>query len=118
MRRRPSRTIRVKRLWLNVFNDILGDAVDKYYKTLTDKVSGQRQQQAEPGIDRAAGEEVARKEGEDEDEAEFDAREYRRRPGRARRGQELRDDHRFLFEQGQTATLNQPFTRERRQSRR
>jgi beta-lactamase superfamily II metal-dependent hydrolase len=104
-----SRTIRMTRLWLNVFNDVLNDSVDDYYKTLTDKVQASVNSKPTPQlIERLEKEFLAK--NENEDEAEFDARSVAAVLAGHGEGRTVRDDHRFLMEQGQTATLNHPFT--------
>ena len=105
------RKIRMTRLWLNVFNDILNDSVDGYYKTLTDKVQASVNSKPSPQlIERLEKALLAKGEDADQEEAEFDARSIAAVLAGHGEGRSVRDDHRFLMEQGQTAALNHPFT--------
>ena len=103
------RTIRMTRLWLNVFNDVLNDSVDQYFKTLTDKVQASVNSKPSPQLIERLEKEFLAKD-EDEDEAEFDAQSIAAVLAGHGEGRTVRDDHRFLMEQGQTAALNHPFT--------
>jgi beta-lactamase superfamily II metal-dependent hydrolase len=103
------RTIRMTRLWLNVFNDVLNDSVDDYYKTLTDKVQASVNSKPTPELISRLEKELLAKD-EDEDQAAFDAQSIAAVLAGHGEGRTVRDDHRFLMEQGQTATLNHPFT--------
>jgi beta-lactamase superfamily II metal-dependent hydrolase len=102
------RTIRMNRLWLNVFNDILGDSVDGYYNTLTANLQASVNSKPSPELVKRLEKEFLAKD-EDEDEAAFDARNIAAVLAGHGEGRTVRDDHRFLLEQGQTATLNHPF---------
>jgi beta-lactamase superfamily II metal-dependent hydrolase len=102
------RTIRVTRLWLNVFNDILNDSVDDYYKTLTDSVQASVNSKPSPALIAKLKENFVAQD-ETEEEAEFDARNIAAVLAGHGEGRTVRDDHRFLQEQGQTAPLNHPF---------
>jgi len=103
-----SRTIRMTRLWLNVFNDVLGDSVDGYYDTLTANLQASVNSKPSPELIKRLEKKFLDKD-EDEDEAEFDARNIAAVLAGHGEGRSVRDDHRFLLEQGQTATLNHPF---------
>ena len=103
-----SRTIRMTRLWLNVFNDVLNDSVDSYYKTLTGKLQASVDSKPSPKLIEEL-EKKFRDKDEDEEEAAFDARNVAAVLAGHGEGRSVRDDHRFLLEQGQTATLNHPF---------
>jgi beta-lactamase superfamily II metal-dependent hydrolase len=104
-----SRTIRMTRLWLNVFNDVLNDSVDEYFKTLTSKVQASVNSKPSPKLIEQLEKEFLAKD-EDEDEAAFDAQSIAAVLAGHGEGRTVRDDHRFLMEQGQTAALNHPFT--------
>lgn len=105
-----SRTIRMTRLWLNVFNDVLGDSVDGYYNTLTASLQASVNSKPNPKlIDKLKEALLEKGEDDDEEEAEFDARNIAAVLAGHGEGRSVRDDHRFLLEQGQTATLNHPF---------
>ena len=103
------RTLVAKRLWLNVFNDILGDAIDKYYQTLPKNLQASVDGKPSPDLVKKLEEKFAAK-GEDEDEVIFNAESVAAVLAGHGDGRTLRDDHRFLFEKGQTATLNAPLT--------
>ncbi len=104
------RTLRMTRLWLNVFNDVLGDSVDGYYNTLTANLQASVNSKPNPKlIEKLEKELLAKGEDEDEEQAEFDARNIAAVLAGHGEGRSVRDDHRFLLEQGQTATLNHPF---------
>src|SRR5262249_40111284 len=102
------RTFKVKRLWHNTFNDIIGDGIDKYYKTFT--ASYTASQDGEPTkqvIDKLK--DNLKKKGETEDEAEhvaYDVGLVLAGHGEAR---DLRDNHKSLFERHDIAALNEPF---------
>jgi len=102
------RTIKAKRLWLNVFNDILGDAIDKYYQTLPKGLQASVDGKPSPELVKRLQEKFETKEDDDEDEAIFNAETVAAVLAGHGDGRTLRDDHRFLFENGQTATLNAP----------
>lgn len=102
------RTLRMTRLWLNVFNDILGDSVDGYYNTLTASLQASINSKPSPKLIEKLEAALLAK-NEDEDEAAFDARNIAAVLAGHGEGRSVRDDHRFLLEQGQTATLNHPF---------
>jgi beta-lactamase superfamily II metal-dependent hydrolase len=103
------RTIRAKRLWLNVFNDVLGDAIDKYYQTLPKGLQASVDGKPSPDLVKRLEEKFADKDG-DEDEAIFHAQSVAAVLAGHGDGRTLRDDHRFLFEKQLTATLNAPLT--------
>lgn len=104
------RTIRMTRLWLNVFNDVLGDSVDGYYDTLTGSLQASVNSKPSPELIKRLEKVLrAKDEEEDEEEVEFDARNIAAVLAGHGEGRSVRDDHRFLLEQGQTATLNHPF---------
>ena len=105
------RIVRAKRLWLNVFNDILGDAIDKYYQTLPKGLQASVDGKPSPELVKRLKEKFETKEkDEDEDQAIFNAETVAAVLAGHGDGRTLRDDHRFLFEKQQTATLNAPLT--------
>jgi beta-lactamase superfamily II metal-dependent hydrolase len=98
------RMLRVDRLWLNVFNDVLGDSIDKYYRTLTASLQASIGDKPNPALEKRLEEEF---DNLDPEEAQFHARNIAAVLAGHNDGRTLRDDHRFLYEQGLTAPLNQ-----------
>jgi beta-lactamase superfamily II metal-dependent hydrolase len=105
------RTVRAERLWLNVFNDILNDSVDAYFTALSTKVQASVNGKPNPKLIEQLEKKLREKDEEtDERQAEFDARTIAAVLASHGEGRTLRDDHHFLMQAGQTATLNHPFT--------
>jgi beta-lactamase superfamily II metal-dependent hydrolase len=104
------RTLKVRRLWLNVFNDILGDSIDKYYKALTASVQASIGGKPNPELVDAFVEKFKERQADDEEMAEFEARSVAAVLAGYPEGRDVRDDHNFLFKKNQTAALNNPFT--------
>lgn len=103
------RVAKVQRLWLNVFNDILNDAVDEYYKRLT--AAYQATVGGEPNpelIDRIA-EAFQARQGLNREQAEFEAEAIGALLAGHNDGRSLRDDHAYLRAAGQIASLNHPY---------
>jgi beta-lactamase superfamily II metal-dependent hydrolase len=103
------RTLRANRLWLNVFNDVLGDAIDKYYQTLPKKLQASVDGKPSPDLVARLKEKFEAKD-DDEDEAIFNAESVAAVLAGHGDGRTLRDDHGVLFAAGQTSTLNAPLT--------
>ncbi len=103
------RLFAVKRLWLNVFNDILGDPIDKYYTTLTASYTASVGGSPNPAIVAKLAEAFEARQGEGRDEALHDAWDVSLVLAGHGEGRHVRDDHKFIFEQHQTAALNSPF---------
>jgi hypothetical protein len=103
-----SRHFTVKRLWHNTFNDILGDAIDKFYKTLTASVEASVGGKPNPVLVEKLTKAFKKKNpaAAKADEAAFDIALVLAGHGETR---ELRDSFEFLFAQNQIATLNAPF---------
>lgn len=101
------RILRVERLWLNVFNDVLNDAIDQYYRTLPKNL--QASVDGQPSAELVTRLEKEFKDKKN-DKAEFNARNVAAVLAGHGDGRTLRDDHRFLVEQGATMTLNAPFS--------
>lgn len=103
------RELEVKRLWHNTFNDVLGDAIDKYYDKLTASFQASVAAKPNPAIvDKLEAHLAARPELTPADVVEQAYALGSILAGHAD-GRALRDDQKFLFEAGQTAVLNTPF---------
>ena len=102
------RTLVIRRVWLNVFNDVLGDSVDRYYKTLTASVEASVAGRPSEEVEQRVEKELEKKHFEP-DQAVFEAQAIAAVLAGHGEGRTVRDDHRFLFEQGLTDTLNSPF---------
>jgi len=100
------RTITARRVWLNVFNDVLGDETDDYYKTLTHTVEANVNGRPNPKLRDKIAETLAAKEGP---LAEFHAQNIAAVLAGHGEGRSVRDDHRFLFDANECETLNSPF---------
>ncbi|HYC93352.1 MAG TPA: hypothetical protein VEO54_29365 [Thermoanaerobaculia bacterium] len=106
----PNRPLRVKRLWLNVFNDILGDAIDKYYKKMTASLQASVDGgKPNPELVDKLTEQFISRQNEPPQEALEDAWAVSLVLAAHGDGRNVRDDHKYLFEQNQTAALNSPF---------
>lgn len=101
----------VKRLWHNTFNDILGDAIDTYYGTLTASLQASVGGTPNPDlVKRLAQAFKQRYPAYDAPEAEaFDIALVLAGHGE---GRDLRVSHQFLFDQHQIAALNSPFKKQ------
>jgi beta-lactamase superfamily II metal-dependent hydrolase len=103
------RPLRAKRLWHNVFNDILGDGIDKYYKTLTASLQASRNGRPTPEVVNELTTAFEQRHGEPADEAREDAWDVALVLAGHGEGRDVRDDHKFLFDKQQIAALNTPF---------
>lgn len=102
------RTLTARRVWLNVFNDVLGDSVDRYYGTLTASLEANVNGRPSPEVEKRLEKELVAK-NVDPEKAAFHAQNIAAVLAGHGEGRSVRDDHRYLFEQDQTATLNAPF---------
>ena len=102
------RTVAVRRVWLNVFNDVLGDSLDRYYKTLTASLEANVNGRPSKEVEERVEKELEAK-NFDVEEAAFHAQTIAAVLAGHGEGRTVRDDHRFLFEQGQCDALNAPF---------
>jgi hypothetical protein len=102
------RPFKVERLWHNTFNDILGDGIDSYFKTLpaplTASVGGEPNPQAVNKMEKSL-----REKGEDADAARDQAHDIGLILAGHGEGRELRDNHEFLYRRNEIAALNHPF---------
>jgi hypothetical protein len=102
------RPFKVERLWHNTFNDILGDGIDGYYKTLTASFTASVGGQPNPEVvDKV--EEAFKNKGEDDEEARQRAYDIGLILAGHGESRELRDNHQFLYKANEIAALNHPF---------
>lgn len=104
------RTVRVKRLWHNVFNDVLGDPVDKYYTKLTASVQASVGGSPNPQLIEGLAKAFESRQGASADEAREDAQAVAAVLAAYSHGRAVRDDHKFLYDNNQIAYLNAPFS--------
>lgn len=102
------RLARADLLWHNTFNDIVGDGIGDYYKTLTASVQASVNGEPNPQLVQKL-ENEARKKGATEDEASHLAHDVALLLAGHGEGRDLRIDHEFLFERQDIAALNLPF---------
>ena len=103
------RRIRIQRMWLNVFNDVLGDSTDRYYQTLTASVQASVGGKPNPKLVEELAKSFQARQEVDADAADYRARNVAAVLAGHGDGRNVRDDQKFLFDQGQTAALNSPF---------
>jgi beta-lactamase superfamily II metal-dependent hydrolase len=99
----------MKRLWLNVFNDVLGDAADKYFRTFNASFQASVNGQPAPTVIVKLADAFRERHHlslERAREAAFDIGLVLAGHGE---GRDVRDDHKFLFDHQQCAALNTPF---------
>jgi beta-lactamase superfamily II metal-dependent hydrolase len=103
--------LQVKRLWHNTFDDIIGNQLNAHYKTFT--ASFEAAANGEPKADSVDAIKTAleARTGLDPDDASHTAFDIGLILAGHADGRKLRDDHRFLFQQGQIQALNKPFTK-------
>jgi hypothetical protein len=104
----PLRHFAVARLWLNAFNDIIGDAVDKYYTTLNASVEASVGGGPNPDVIEKLHKAYESKypNDPDPDEEAYDIALVLAGHGE---GRELRDSFKYLFDHHQINALNAPF---------
>ena len=104
----PNRPIRVKTLWHNTFNDILGDGIDKYYQSFTASFTASSNGQPHPEVVERLATEFSK---QDQDAVTAFENAYSVGLILAGHGEArtLRDSHKFLFDKQQVAALNAPF---------
>ncbi len=101
---------RLKRLWHNAFNDVLGDATDAYYSKLPAGVTADAEGEPPPTLAPVLASHLQAKQGLSEVVANHLAGDIAALLASHPQGRELRDDHRWLQDQGLTAMLNSPAT--------
>lgn len=105
------RPFKVDRLWHNTFNDILGDGIDSYYKSFTNKFTASVGGEANPEVV-ARIEEAFKGKGEDAQAAQQQAHDIGLILAGHGEGRELRDNHSFFFKRHDIAALNHPFQKD------
>lgn len=103
------RTAKVRRLWHNVFNDIVGDNVDVYYRTLTASLQASIGGEPNPEVTKKLAEAFVARHELDQDEAEFNAEAISAILAGHGEGRSLRTDHETLRGRNEIAALNTPF---------
>lgn len=102
----------IRRLWHNTFNDVLGDAVDRYYQTLTATLTASVDGQPNPALERdlaqayEANHPTAHNVHQTASEVAHDVALVLAGHGD---GRELRDNHAKLRNANQIAALNHPY---------
>lgn len=104
----PLRHFAVARLWLNTFNDIIGDALDKYYTALSASVQASLGGSPNPVVMEKLRTAYKAKypDDPDPDEEAFDIALVLAGHGE---GRELRDSFQYLLDHHQINALNAPF---------
>jgi len=104
----PLRHFAVARLWLNTFNDIIGDAVDRYYTALNASLEASVDGAPNPDVIEKLHKAYASKYPNDldPDEEAYDIALVLAGHGE---GRELRDSFGYLFDQHHITALNAPF---------
>ena len=101
----------VKRLWHNTFDDIIGNALNAHYKTFTASFEAAANGEPKPGTVDTVAKALKARAKLKPDEASHLAFDIGLILAGHADGRKLRDDHRFLFQQGQVQALNKPFTK-------
>ncbi len=104
------RPVRVARLWHNTFNDILGDTMDQYYRSLTASYQANIGSELNPALVDALAQ-TAQANGLVEDHALGRALDSALILAAHSDGRDLRDSQQFLLKENQIAQLNAPFTK-------
>jgi hypothetical protein len=105
------RSLSVKRLWHNTFNDILGDAPDEYYRTLSASVQASTNAKPSPAVVRELEAILAQRQSALGQETVM-AYDIARVLAGHGEGRKLRDDYQYIFNRHETATLNSPYVRD------
>jgi len=104
-----ARPLRVKRLWHNTFDDIVGNKLDAHFQAFTAAFTAS----AEGGLPPDAVEPIAKRLEEelgDKDEAEHIAYDISMVLAGHKEGRNLRDKHAYLRQQNAIGELNAPFS--------
>lgn len=107
------RPLRVKRLWHNTFDDIVGNKLDAHYQAFTASFTAS----AEGSLPKSAVEPIEerlKEELDDEDEAEHVAYDISMVLAGHKEGRNLRDKFNYLRDQNAIAALNSPFSQDGR----
>ena len=105
------RPFRVRFLWHNTFNDILGDSIDQYYKSFTSSFTAAIDGKPDSAVVKKLAKELKAKRQTEATEAEEEAYDIGLILAGHGEARELRDSHAFLFDRGEIAALNRPFMR-------
>ena len=103
------RPFRVQFLWHNAFNDVLGDGIDKYYKTFTSSFTASVGGEPDAEVVKKLTAELKARTGLETDAAEHDAYDIGLILAGHGEGRDLRVSHKFLHDRNQIAGLNRPF---------
>lgn len=107
-RGRP-RPIRVKRLWHNTFDDVIGNRLDAHYQAFTASFTASADGALSPQAVKPIADRLEQELG-DRDEAEHIAFDISKVLAGHGEGRKLRDKHKYLREQHAIAALNSPFS--------
>ncbi|TAJ21190.1 MAG: hypothetical protein EPO68_05270 [Planctomycetota bacterium] len=111
----PQRLLRVKRLWHNTFNDVLGDSIDKYYRTLTATLQASTGGGApNPALEEALARAHRDEHGGSAEEAAEIASDVALVMAGHGEGRDIRDSHEVLRANNEIAALNAPFLKHNR----
>lgn len=105
----PDRPIRVKRLWHNTFDDIIGNKLDAHYQTFTASFTASADGALSPQAVKPIADRLEAELG-DRDAAEHIAFDISRVLAGHGEGRKLRDKHKYLRDQNAIAALNSPFS--------
>lgn len=103
------RPIRVKRLWHNTFDDIIGNKLDAHYQAFTASFTASADGALSPQAVKPIADRLEQELG-DRDEAEHIAFDISMVLAGHGEGRKLRDKHKYLRDQNAIATLNSPFS--------
>jgi hypothetical protein len=103
------RPFRVRYLWHNTFNDILGDQLDKYYDTFATAFTASVGGDPDAIVVKMLASALQARAGLAQDEAEHEANDIGLILAGHGEGRDLRVSHKFLYERHQVAGLNLPF---------
>lgn len=109
---KAQRSFRVLRLWHNTFNDIVGDALDDYYRTLAQAYPAAVAGEPDPAVrSKLEGKLLAKKEVKDQDDAAYQARLISEVLAGQADGRDLRTDYEVLHDEAKWVkfSLNAPF---------
>lgn len=103
------KTFRVRRLWHNVFNDILGDSVDAYYQNLTANFTASVDGEPTDDLVDELKNAFENRQGHNSTVATENAWDIALVLAGHGEGRDVRVDHDYLFNAGQVAAMNSPF---------
>jgi len=103
------RLFTVKRLWHNTFNDVLDDAIDSYYQTLTAGLQANIGGAPNPALEARLAQAYQDRHGASVEESADVAHDVALILAGHGEARELRDSHAFLRNASQIAALNSPF---------